>query len=241
MDSNPVLILTHNCLELTKRCVASVRAQDIPTTIVGVDNGSTDGTDEWLRSNGYRWFGFNHNAGVSKGWNAGLDWLLSAMPRDYVLVLNNDTELPPYFYRKLLSYDLPFVTGISVDEPSDHPDAWHQPAESPDFSAFLIRRDCWEKVGPFDETMKFYASDNDYHVRAHLQGIKLMNAGVPFHHERSSTLRNSSPEERIQIEAQANADRMTFKAKWGFFPWEPAYAEFFRESPTNPSLDKTLP
>ena len=30
---NPVLILTHNCLELTKKCVESVRAQDVEAYI----------------------------------------------------------------------------------------------------------------------------------------------------------------------------------------------------------------
>jgi len=44
---NPVLILTHNCLDLTKRCVESIRAQDIDITLQVIDNGSTDGTEEW--------------------------------------------------------------------------------------------------------------------------------------------------------------------------------------------------
>jgi len=43
---NYVLMLTRNNLELTKRAVESVRAQDIPTFVCMVDNGSTDGTQE---------------------------------------------------------------------------------------------------------------------------------------------------------------------------------------------------
>lgn len=224
---NPVLILTHNCLELTKKCVESVRNQDIPVVPSIFDNGSTDGTPEWVISEGIDHTCVVENAGVSSGWNYVLG-LLFGLGVNHVLVLNNDTEIPTYFYRKLLSYDLPFVTGISVNEPNDHPDAWQQPAEHPDFSAFLIRRDCWEKVGPFDERMKLYASDCDYHVRAHRAGIKLMNAGVPFHHERSSTLKRSTPEEKRAIQIQADADRRVFKSIYGCFPWEPEYAELFK-------------
>lgn len=232
MGSNPVLILTHNCLELTKKCYWSVFKQDIASDLLIYDNGSTDGTTEWLDGVSFSsWMSDQRSAvneGVSKGWNSGLRALFEFRNASHVLVLNNDTELPTFFYRKLLSYDLPFVTGISVDEPKDHPGAWHQPAESPDFSAFLIRRDCWEKVGLFDERMKFYASDCDYHVRAHRMGIKLMNAGVPFHHERSSTLRLASVEERRAIEMQANADRAVFKSIYGSIPGEPGYAELFK-------------
>ena len=224
----PVLILARNCLDLTRRCVESIRKQDIETDILLIDNGSSDGTKDWAAGEGIPVVFFEKNRGVSYGWNVGLDFLFMAS-HEYVLVVNNDTELPPYFCRKLLSYGLPFVTGISVDEPKDHPDCWSQPAESPDFSAFLIREDCWRKVGRFDEDMKFYASDNDYHVRAHRAGIRLVNSGTPFHHERSSTLRLSIPKERAEIEAQANEDRRTFRIKWGCMPWEPAYAELFKE------------
>ena len=48
---NPVLILTHNCLELTKKCVESAKAQDIETVeFFFVDNASTDGTFDWIGS-----------------------------------------------------------------------------------------------------------------------------------------------------------------------------------------------
>ena len=215
---NPVLILTHNCLEMTKRCVESVLRQDIPTEVCTIDNGSNDGTDLWSYKNAYRWASFNHNAGVSKGWNIGLQLLLEDFPRDHALCLNNDTVLPPYFYRELLSYDVPFVTGVSSNDPqlTEHPPARCALVGHPDFSAFLIRREAWEKIGPFDEGMKLYAQDCDYHVRACKAGVPLLAANLPFYHERSSTLRLASPEERQEIEMQANADREYFRRKWGF-------------------------
>src|ERR1700739_1160183 len=104
---NPVLILTRNGLELTKRCVESVRNQDIETAIYHIVNGADDReTQEWFR---YRTtdpsIRFPQNEGVSRGWNCGLTAILSRVDVKYCLVLNNDVVLPSYFYRELLAYN----------------------------------------------------------------------------------------------------------------------------------------
>lgn len=213
---NPVLTLTHNNLELTKKCVASLYEQNVRTTIRIIDNGSTDGTVQWVDNNAYLDARFLYNRGVSSGWNLGLEIIFSQFP--HCLVVGNDTILPPWFYDELLSYEAPFVTGVAFDTM----DAIKQRAPQmplqpcPDFSAFLIRRDTWYQVGKFDEGMKFYASDVDYHIRAAKLGISLMKANVPYFHAGSSTLRNAPPEERAEIERQADADRAYFQKKWGF-------------------------
>ena len=241
---NPVLILTRNCLELTKRCVESLRNQDVPVKIHIYDNESSDGTKNWLneiwhdddtdiidQSSGV-------DLGVSAGWNFCLDNIFLTGDQwdvgwkaDHVLVVNNDTYLPPWFYSSLLSYDVPFVTGVSCDSMDGirAPEPRKELRECPDFSAFLIRRDCWEKVGRFDESMVHYASDMDYHIRAHRLGVPLMNAGVNFYHERSSTIKKSSPQERRAIEAQADRDRAAFRTKYGFGANDPQYEEVFKE------------
>ena len=212
---NPVLILTHNGLELTKRCLLSCKEQDLLAVAYIIDNGSTDGTQEWLPA---PYVLFKDNLGVSFGWNLGLQMLFERSDVDHVLVANNDTVMPPWFYSELLSYEVPFVSGISAssmeaikDPPPRMPLVGH-----PDFSAFLIRRVAWEKIGPFDEGMKFYAQDCDYHLRAVKSGIPLLAATLPFYHERSSTLTLASAKEREEIEAQANRDRGYFLKKWGF-------------------------
>ena len=166
--------------------------------------------------------------GVSRGWNAGLDYCFLC-GADHVLVIGNDTVLAPWTYSALLSADVPFVTGVDVgmnplpEKPDVFPLSPH-----PDFSCFLIRRECWEKVGPFDERMKIYASDCDYHVRAHRLGVPLWKASVPYNHERSSTLNRATPEERAEINAQANMDRQVFFNTYGCLPGTPAYNELFR-------------
>lgn len=229
---NPVLILTKNNLEMNKRCIASAIAQDIPTKVHVYDNLSSDGTAEWVANNleivdqssGV-------NLGVSEGWNFVLDILFNNWKVDHVLVINSDTILPSWFYSTLLSYEGPFITGVSVEtmEEIATPPPRKELAPNPDFSGFLIRKECWEKVGEFDGAMELYCSDLDYHIRAHRAGIRLMNAGVPFYHDRSSTLNNAQPQEKRAIQLRADADRKELKRKWGCNAWDASYAAMFDE------------
>lgn len=225
---NPVLILTHNCLEQTKRAVQSVRNQDIPTRIFVFDNGSWDGTGDWLVEQRLDGMCHPENIGVSKAWNHGLSFIFENEV-NHCLVINNDVQLPSWLYRELLAYDVPFVTGVAVDtmEFTDEPPAPCPLQPNPDFSCFLIRREAWDKVGPFDERMKLYASDCDFHVRAHRLGVPLWKANCPYFHASSSTLKLASPEERTQIEAQANADRVVFQSLYGTLPGTADYNKLF--------------
>lgn len=240
---NSVLVATHNCLKFTQSCIASVLKQDIPTTAFVIDNGSTDGTLEWLNEghHGILWDAAKTNQGVSKAWNEGLSRLFGGWVKekaDHVLVLNNDVVIPPWFFSALLSNDSPFVTGVSVGTMKEiaEPPQCGELVESPDFSAFLIRKDAWETIGRFDEKMVNYCGDLDYHLRAHFKGIHLMNSGVPFFHDRSSTLRNAPPRERRLIELRADADRDEFQKKWGFKSLSNDYAAAF--NPKTFGIDK---
>jgi len=204
------------------------------------DNGSTDGTLDWLNDNVDFWDAADHNTGVSKGWNEGLRVEFEhpfISPSDHVLVVNNDTILPRWFYRTLLSYDAPFVTGVAIDTmPTEEPGRMDlQP--HPDFSAFLIRRECWEKVGPFDEEMVLYAGDTDYHVRAHQLGVPLMKANVPYYHVNSQTMKRASSEDRQWIQERANLDREVFKRKWRCLPGTPEYNNLFKEAHAQTSAE----
>lgn len=231
---NPVLILARNNLELTKRCIASINAQDIPTSIFVIDNDSADQTEEWLSSDEYKgvWQRFSPQLSVSEGWNFGLNELFYGIiwKAEHVLCPNADTVLPSWFYRELLSYNVPFVTGVSVGSMEEiaHQEPRKGLAPYPDFSAWLMRRSVWETVGEFNSEMRLYASDCAWHIDAHRKGIPLWNSGIGFFHERSSTLKNAPPRERREIELQADADRDVFKSIYGYYPGEPGYADLFK-------------
>jgi GT2 family glycosyltransferase len=224
---NPCLILTHNSLELTKCTIASVLAQDIETTPYVVDNASTDGTVEWLRDRSIRHWHRSAN-GVSSGWNFGLDYLFNTAQCEYVFVANNDTEFRPDTYRTLIADGGPFVTCVSVgDKEQLEWDGVIRKRPHPDFSAYLIRREVWNKICKFDESMIYYASDADFHLRMHRSGIEAVTLGIPFFHYASGTLKNATAEERQQIEKQADLDRETFQRKWGVKVGSKQYYDLF--------------
>ena len=225
---HPVLMLARNNLELTKRAIDSVFSQDIGTTLMLVDNSTTDEVANWARDQGrIAFWPMRPPLGVTAGWNFGLHRLFTdGWTR--VLVVNNDLVLPTWFLRELLHRDVPFVSGVSVDVmPTELPE--RIPLDPhPDFSAFLIHRTAWQTVGKFNPKMKLYASDNAWHVEAHRKGVRLWKANVPFYHERSSTLNLASEEDRRAIQIQADADREVFRSLYGCLPWDPEYDELFK-------------
>lgn len=237
-----VLIVTKNNLSLTQRCIESVRAQDVPVTIHVYDNESEDGTQEWLatqadvidQSSGV-------DLGVTAAWNFCLDILFSTTDdgaegfhANAVLVLNNDTVIPPWFIRELAAYGMifnldPFVTGVATNDISliANEAGVCPPSPHPDFSAFLIGRSVWEKVGPFDESMRLYCQDCSFHVEAHRKGVKLWKVNVPYFHINSQTIHRSDPKTRHAIQEQANRDRAVFREKYGCLPGTKEYEALF--------------
>jgi len=211
---NPVVMLCRNALQLTKVAVRSVMEQDIPVQLHAVDNHSTDGTTEWLEGFCPNTTTFRPALGVSASWNYALEGIFRNCP--HALVVNNDVELRPDTYRSLLEDGGDFVTAVSVDNVEGIRGEWRKaPRPHPDFSCFLIRKKVWETIGRFDESMKLYASDGDYHLRMQKAGITAYTIGIPFFHYASGTLKSAMPGEKAAISAQADRDRYTFELKWG--------------------------
>lgn len=240
---NHCLILTKNNLELTKRCVDSVRAQDVNIKIHVYDNESEDETRTWIKS---QYDIIDQSSGVDLGvtaaWNFCLNILFSTTNdgaggwnAQSVLVLNNDVVIPPWFTRELASYGMlynldPFITGVATDDMSvlDTPAGVCPPSPHPDFSAYLIGKSVWDKVGPFDPRFSLYCQDCDFHARAHRAGVNLWKANVPYFHINSQTMKRAIPEERSKIQEQANKDRAVFKSIYECLPGTKEYEDLFR-------------
>jgi GT2 family glycosyltransferase len=226
--SHPILILTRNNLDLTKKCLDSVLKQDVPIQPWIVDNGSSDGTQEWAKNNGFRYIFFDRNYGVTYPWNVGLNLIFKE--HDHCLVIGNDTHIPPWYYRTLASYDVPFITGVAVNDMNQlvEPKGQLPMTNNPDFSAFFLTRDFWNEVGPFDERTKYYCQDCLMHVKAHKMGIPMWKISCEYYHIPSATIRLSSEEERRQILEGANRDRQVFRDIYGCIPGEEAYNDLFK-------------
>ncbi len=101
-----VLIPVFNRLEMTRSIIDQLRSQvlDEALAITVVDDGSTDGTDEFLREqpdvrtltgDGSLWWGGAIDLGLRHV-------LPKAAENDWVLFVNNDTEIRPDFVQRLL-------------------------------------------------------------------------------------------------------------------------------------------
>lgn len=101
--SSPLVSVTIVCTNDSRhlqRCVRSLRAQDhSPIEIIFVDNASTDGSQEMLRSmSDVRLIENTENRGFSDAQNRAI----ASAQGDWILCLNPDTRLEPTFISELL-------------------------------------------------------------------------------------------------------------------------------------------
>ncbi len=95
-----VVIVTHDQLAYTRACVDSVRLRtDGPYELVFVDNGSTDGTPDYLRSVPGAKVVLNPD---NRGFPAAANQGLRAAAGDQVVLLNNDTVVTTGWLARLL-------------------------------------------------------------------------------------------------------------------------------------------
>jgi len=100
-----IVIPVHNCLEFTKQCVDSIRANTRDYEIIIVDNGSTDNTLEWLikqckEFTDIVYCNFLDNKGFAIATNTGADIALG----DWICCLNNDVVVPHNWLLRLLRH-----------------------------------------------------------------------------------------------------------------------------------------
>ena len=102
MNTRPrviIVVLNWNGKEDTAECIDSLGTIMYPNyTILVVDNGSTDGSVEFLKERypEVQIARNNSNTGFGAGNNVGIELALS-MAADYVLLLNNDTVVEAHF------------------------------------------------------------------------------------------------------------------------------------------------
>jgi GT2 family glycosyltransferase len=92
-----VVIVNWNGRQLLGACLEAVFAQTArPELVLVVDNGSTDGSIEYLRDQwpAVRVVALGRNAGVAAGNNAGINAALESGAR-FILLLNNDAAMRP--------------------------------------------------------------------------------------------------------------------------------------------------
>lgn len=104
MDSVLVIIVTYNGMQWLDKCLNSVYESSVSLDAIVIDNGSTDGTQDYIKEN-YSQVKFvqsQENLGFGKANNIGLQYALEHN-YDYVYLLNQDAWIMPDTVDKLIN------------------------------------------------------------------------------------------------------------------------------------------
>jgi hypothetical protein len=100
LASVSILILSWNAAEVADRCISSLlELTDYPKdrfNVIVVDNGSADSSAEFLKgkySARIELIALEENMGFIKGNNVGIKYIIEKHNPQYILLLNNDTEV----------------------------------------------------------------------------------------------------------------------------------------------------
>lgn len=91
----------------------------------------------------------------------------------------------------------------------------------PDFSCFMMSRECYARVGPFDERYQpAWFEDNDYHIRMHRAGITAYAIDLPFWHVGggAQTLKRADEREARELSEAFARNRELFVSMYGCDP-----------------------
>lgn len=216
-----------NCLEYSKKTFESIQTSH-DFQLIFVNNGSTDGTREWLESR-KDIISYNNPqvSGLAGCWNLAIERGLQENC-DLFLVLNNDIVLAKNtidnLVKKFDTGKYVMVTGVNNQaiSPEEMPNYAKEYVEEeidrehPDFSCYLIGRNTLEKIGMFDEHYYVaYFEDSDYHARIALAGeIAISTISAEYYHYASKTIKENPQLENVIHEAFRHNKRY-FIEKWG--------------------------
>ena len=211
MRNVSIVIPNYNGKHFLENCLNAVFAQNIENMeVIVVDNGSTDGSQEYLDTYpGVRVLKLDKNYGFCGAVNAGI----KAADSEYVILLNNDTEVEPDFANELLaaiqaddkifscsSKMVQYHDRTLMDDAGDYYCAlgwafgrgkgglvenYDTPAAifASCAGAAIYRKKMLESLGYFDENHFAYLEDIDVGYRARIHGYRNVYApkAVVYH------------------------------------------------------------
>ncbi len=246
-----IVMLTWNGLHYTQECLTSLRelTEGVEYRVIVVDNGSSDGTREYLRT--LDWIELienSENLGYVRGNNQGI---AAAPPGWDVLLLNNDMRIiqadwlqrlravahsdPAYGVvgcRLLMSDGRLLHAGTYM--PSDSFWGWQIGGGEEDVGQYYrvrevegivgacmyLRRDVIATIGGLDERFFSYYEDTDYCLRARQAGYKVVVAGdVSLIHHENVSTRLN----KVDFWGMYGTSQAIFLEKW-----EPYYRNRYR-------------
>lgn len=210
MKKVTVIIPNYNGMQFLEPCMHALERQTCQDfDVLVVDNGSTDGSVEWLKAHQVPSIFLVDNTGFSGAVNVGIQ----AVQTPYVILLNNDTEAEPGYVAELLAAieASPRIFSVSpkmvqmynrelMDDAGDmyslmgwayqrgvgqEVGRYDRPCHifSACAGAAIYRREIFDEIGYFDEMHFAYLEDIDVGYRAKIAGYynRYCPAAVVYH------------------------------------------------------------
>jgi GT2 family glycosyltransferase len=244
-----LVIVTLDGLPFSRLCLETLLGNptSLPYEAVVVDNGSTDGTVEYLhelaaQDQRVRVYSNGRNLGFGPAANRGV-----ALARGDVLVLlNNDTIVPPGTLEALsdaVSDPCIGLAGVVTNRAGNEAEidvscrtygeiGGVACARAREYGTHVfdirtvtmfcaaLRRHVWDEVGPLDERFEVgLFEDDDYAMRVRAAGYRVVCAdGIFVHHFGQASIGRLGP--TGEYGAVFHANRARWEAKWGA-AWHP--------------------
>ncbi len=231
-----IVILNYNTIDFIQACVESIRAftQEGHYEIIIVDNGSTDGSVEWLQEQADLKCIFNEeNAGFPKGCNQGM----SIATGTEIMLLNSDVIVTPRWHEQMIkalysseevgavscvtsacsnfqqipvpykTMDIDVLLDFAEKYNRSNPSLWTMHFTLVGF-CLMFRRSIYDEIGDLDERFSpGNYEDDDYCFRIMKAGYKLILCRDTFiHHYGNGTfVKKRTPEEEKRHTEKFNA------------------------------------
>lgn len=187
-----VIVVTFNGIKWVDACFGSLRNSGYPVKVVAIDNGSTDGSQQAIRSKfpEVEFIQSPSNIGFGKANNVGIRYAIEANA-DFVFLLNQDAWIEPTTIETLINVsganaNYGILSPIHLQANREHLDrqfsTYISPARCPGFvddivmkrsrevyscqfvnaAAWLMTRKCLLSVGLFEPMFQLYGEDDNY-------------------------------------------------------------------------------
>jgi GT2 family glycosyltransferase len=186
----------YNQLDYTKQFIDSLDRDEVDfSRIVAVDNGSTDGTREWLQRQGFGAVILNdRNLGCGAAWNQGA----LAIQSKWTVVMNNDVICAKGWLRHLLAsaetHQLQIASPAMVEGALDYDFAafaakaqttmnGYVRQDIPHAVCMAVREEVWNEIGYFMPVPKLLGyEDALFFQRANEAGLKMGTCAASWLH-----------------------------------------------------------
>lgn len=227
-----VVIPNYNGLKFMEPCFQALSRQTSKAfDLLVVDNGSADGSAEWLREHKIPSIFLKENTGFSGAVNRGIQ----AAKTPYVILLNNDTQVFPEFVEELLKCierspkifsvsskmlqmykpellddagDMYTLMGWAFQRGVGQSSKGYKSAcrvFSACAGAAIYRKSVFEEIGYFDEMHFAYLEDMDIGYRAKIAGYdNLYCPGAKVYHVGSGTSGSKYNSFKVKLAARNN-------------------------------------